>query len=126
VPGKLVPLVHRRKTQAPPPWVIWEALRDPLRSEDRPWFDARPGERPPVVLAETKPQTVVWSSIWTDRPELTIEFLIEPAGSGSCVTWTLLGPEGELDEAEIRQRRLCVGRCLLDINRRADSNRVAK
>ena len=28
VPGNLVPLVHRRKPQAPPPWVIWEALSE--------------------------------------------------------------------------------------------------
>ncbi|MCU1463545.1 MAG: hypothetical protein JWO37_3620 [Acidimicrobiales bacterium] len=85
--------------------MIWEALSDPFRCEDRPWFDVRPGEQRPVVLTATKPHAVVWGSIWTDRPQLTIEFLIEPAGSDSSVTWTLLGPEGELDEAEIRQRR---------------------
>lgn len=105
VPDKPVPLVHRRKTQAPPPWVIWEALPDPFRPDDRSWFDVGPGERHPVVLSETKPHTLVWSSIWTDRPQSTIEILIEPAGSGSSVTWTLVGPEGELDEAEIRLRR---------------------
>lgn len=102
-----MPLVHRRKAQAPPPWVIWEALCDPFRSKDRPWFEPGPGEQAPVVLSETKPHNVVWSSIWTDRPELGIEFLIdaEPGGSGSLVTWTLTGPEGGLDEAGIRACR---------------------
>ncbi len=38
-------------------------------------------------------------------PRTGIEFLIEPDGGGSIVTWTHMGPEGVLDEADIRQRR---------------------
>jgi hypothetical protein len=48
------------------PWVIWQALCDPFRSEDRQWLDVRPGEQPPTVLSETKPRSGVWSSIWRD------------------------------------------------------------
>lgn len=45
------------------------------------------------------------SSIWEDRPERWIRFDIEPDGEGSFVTWTLLGPEGALDEDEVKRRR---------------------
>lgn len=105
VETRLSPLARRRKGQAPPPWVVWEALNDPFGSEDRPWFHVRPGECPPTVLRQARPSTVVWGSIWSDQPSLVIEFDIEPDGSGSMVTWTLLGPEDLLEDEDIRQRR---------------------
>jgi len=101
----LIALAKRRKTQPPPPWIIWELLSDPFRSEDRPWFDRRDGEQPPRILSATKPQAITWSSIWSDHPELIIEFQIEPYGPGAAVTWILFGPEGSLDDEEIRHRR---------------------
>jgi hypothetical protein len=103
--GPLIALAQRRKTQPPPPWIIWELLSDPFQSEDRPWFDRRDGEQPPMILSATKPQAITRSSIWSDHAELIIEFQIEPCGPGAAVTWTLLGPEGCLDDLEIRQRR---------------------
>jgi hypothetical protein len=48
---------------------------------------------------------VVWSSIWEDQPHLRIEFEIEPGGSGSIVTWTLLGPEGQLEAEDLQRCR---------------------
>jgi hypothetical protein len=59
----------------------------------------------PTILAAERPRLVVWSSIWADRPELRVRFDLEPAGAGSSVTWTLLGPAGELDEADLDRRR---------------------
>ena len=67
-------LARRSKGQAPPPWVIWEALCDPWRSNDRRWFDLRTGEVSPRILENREPDLVVWSSIWEDRPELRIRF----------------------------------------------------
>jgi hypothetical protein len=98
-------LARRRKKQPPPPWVIWELLHDPYLPEDRPWLEIRAGEQAPTILAAWKPQAVTWSSIWSDHPELTVEFQIEPCGPGSDVTWTLCGPEGFLDDQDIRRRR---------------------
>jgi hypothetical protein len=105
VEGRLIALAQRRKTQSPPPWVIWESLADPFHSKDRPWFDLRDGEQSPTILSATKPDAVTWSSIWSGHPELTVEFQIEPCGPGSAVTWTLFGPEGWLDDEDIRGRR---------------------
>jgi len=69
-----VELSRRAKSQAPPPWVVWEALCDPWRDEGREWFVVRPGEVAPTILDQERPCLVVWSSIWTDRPELQIRF----------------------------------------------------
>ena len=57
------------------------------------------------MLSESKPNRVLWSSIWLDHPELTIEFAIEPDGVGSIVTWTLIGPAELLDADDIARRR---------------------
>jgi hypothetical protein len=100
----LTQLARRSKGQAPPPWVIWEALCDPWRSKDREWFDLRTGELAPRLLDSRKPDLVVWSSIWEDRPELRIRFEIATGGAGSAVTWALLGPE-LLSDDEIKRRR---------------------
>jgi hypothetical protein len=101
---ELTELARRSKTQAPPPWVVWEALRDPWRPDIREWFDTRPGEMTPAILHDQRPSLVVWSSIWPDQPQLQIRFDIEQSGAGSLVTWTLLGPEG-LGDADLQRFR---------------------
>lgn len=100
-----VELVRRRRSQAPPPWVVFESLVDPLSAKERSWFDVRPGERVPTILEQVRPNLVVWDSIWTDQPDLRVRFEIEPDGTGSTVTWTLLGREGQLDDQDVQRRR---------------------
>jgi hypothetical protein len=84
-------LARRQKSQAPPPWVVFEALCDPF-PEYRQWFDLQADEMVPTILEHDRPHRVVWSSIWVERPELRIEFEIDGGGSGCSVTWALLGP----------------------------------
>ena len=109
----VVELARRRKGQAPPPWVIYEVLRDPL-SGHRQWFNLQPGEVAPTILEDERPHRIVWSSIWTDRQDLRIEFTIEDdGGSGSMVTWTLLGTT-TLDPADIRLRRYRLNQLIND------------
>jgi hypothetical protein len=87
-----IELARRRKSQAPPPWVVCEALCDPF-PEYRQWFDLRADEVAPTILEhDRQPHRVVWSSIWVERPELRIEFEIDGGGSGCTVTWVLRGP----------------------------------
>jgi hypothetical protein len=105
VTENLVELARRRRGQSPPPRFVWRALNDPLSADPREWFDLRDGEVAPTVLERREPSTVVWTSIWTDHPELRIAFSIEPDGGGSAVTWVLLGPEGRLDADDVRRRR---------------------
>ena len=104
----LITLVSRRRGQDPPAWVLFEALVDPFNTDvGREWFNVRPGEQPPTILEQHRPGLVVWSSIWTDQPDLLIRFDIDGGeGAGCVVTWRLLGREGELvDEEDIRRRR---------------------
>jgi len=54
----LTELARRSKGQAPPPWVIWEALCDAWRSNGRDRFDVRTGELVPGVLESRRPDLV--------------------------------------------------------------------
>lgn len=101
----LVELARRRKGQAPPPSIVWESLRGPFPLDSGDWLHLGPGETAPVVLDQSEPRLVVWSSIWEDEPELRIEFSIEPDRGGSLVLWRLLGPEGQLNPEDLGRRR---------------------
>jgi hypothetical protein len=85
--------IHRAgsaaKSQAPPDWVVYEALCDPF-PKYRQWFDLQADEVAPTILEHDRPHRVVWTSIWAGRPELRIEFEIDGGASGCNVTWTLL------------------------------------
>ena len=104
--GDLVELVKRRKTHAPPPSIVWEALNDPSRStRSWSWFVPLDGEIVPTVISSSKPHSVVWGSIWQDRLELRIQFELEPDGPGSFVTWRLFGRSNEFDAEDLSRRR---------------------
>jgi hypothetical protein len=105
--AELVTLVSRRRAQDPPAWVVFESLVDPLNpNARRSWFDVRPGEVPPKILEQRRPDRVVWSSIWADHPDLVIEFDIDGGDRAGCiVTWRLLGRDAELDDQDVRDLR---------------------
>ena len=106
MPELMVELAHRRKSHAPPRQIVWEALVDPMKvSRGRVWFDLQPDEVAPTILSADTPREVHWSSIWTDEPDLRIEFGIEASNSGSVVTWRLFGLEGQLDPQDVKDRR---------------------
>jgi hypothetical protein len=104
--GELVELVQRGKAQDPPPWVVWEALRDPTQStRSWRWLVPRSGEVMPSVLSATRPGSVEWSSIWEDHRNLRIKFEIESRGAGSFVRWRLFGQPNQLDADDVARRR---------------------
>lgn len=96
----MIEVAHRRRGQAPPPWVVWEALTAP----ERPWLVLSGQETPPRVLAANRPERVVWSSLWPDRPDDHIAFTISADGSGSDLRWTLYVPEADQPTPEAIQR----------------------
>ncbi len=81
-----------------------DALVDPDRDPTRPWLKLAANEQPPKVLESVRPQLVVWSSIWMQRPDAVIRFdLVAGAdGDGTDLTWTLLVEEPEPHTALIR------------------------
>ena len=81
---------RRRRRQPAPPHVVQGALVEPDSDPARPWLTLLHDEvRPEVVAAE--PSTVIWSSIWTRRPDARIHFDLPPSSDGGTdLQWTLL------------------------------------
>jgi hypothetical protein len=98
----MIEVIAREKTQAPPPWVVWESLNDHRLPVGRPWLHLLDDEILPRVLRATRPDLVVWSSLWPARRDDQIRFDIRSDGlSGSRVRWTLLA-DGAPPEASVR------------------------
>ena len=53
------------------------------------------------MLEADLPATVVWSSLWNDRPSDVLRFDIRD----QYLTWTLLGEASEADEPRLTQLR---------------------
>ena len=78
---------RRQRNQPAPPHVTFEALTDLDCSGERPWLELLDDEERPRVLRASAPMTVVWSSIWTKRPDAVIEFDLpsDPEAAPTCV-----------------------------------------
>jgi hypothetical protein len=90
-----VEAISRKRNQPAPPHVLYEALTQPNRDPSRPWLLLQEGELTPAIVKTEEPNLVVWSSLWSERPEATIRFELprDDAGQGTDLRWTL-----ELDE----------------------------
>ena len=97
-------LASKERTQAPPAWVVWEALADPGQAGSA-WLDLDGEEVLPKVLEASRPTLVVWSSLWPDRPGDMVRFELRPKDGGCAVRWRLLTPDSAPSAEVIRQRR---------------------
>jgi hypothetical protein len=95
----MIEIGGRRRTQPAPPAVIFEALTQPDRDPARPWLLLLDDEQPPLVLEAVRPSLVLWSSLWTKRPDAFLRFDIAAAGAGSALSWTLSVTEPAPDDA---------------------------
>ena len=97
----------RKRNQPAPPHIIFEALAQPSRDPQRPWVMLLDDEVAPKVLTTRHPDTVVWSSLWTKRPDAVIRFdlPLDEAGYGTDMQWTLEVDEPVPDEALIGHMR---------------------
>jgi len=68
----------RKRNQPAPPHVVFEALTEPDRDPQRPWLSLLDDEQAPHVVASHKPDMVVWSSLFTKRPDAVIRFDLPP------------------------------------------------
>ncbi|TQC46468.1 hypothetical protein EEB14_25975 [Rhodococcus sp. WS4] len=88
----------RARTQPAPPHIIFEALTYPHRDPTRPWLILLDDEIEPTVIETRSPDLVVWSSIWTTRPDARLRFDLPGDGrAGTDLRWTLLVDEPEPD-----------------------------
>jgi hypothetical protein len=97
-------LGDRRKPQPAPPKYVYEALTQPHRDPLRPWLRLLDDEMEPKVIEVQEPGLVVWSSLWTKRPQATIRFEIEPDGAGTSLRW-ILADESEPDPPLVGRMR---------------------
>jgi len=95
----------RRRTQAPPPHVVLAALVHPDRDPGRPWLHLLDGERRPVVVGAGSPRTVLWTSLWDERPDARVRFDAQPRDGGTDLRWTLLVHPPAPDAATTRRLR---------------------
>ena len=65
----------------------------------RPWLHLLQDEMPPHVIDSDRPALVIWSSIWTKRPDAVIRFDLPPGGGGTDLRWTLSIQDPIPDEA---------------------------
>jgi len=71
--------------------VLFEALTTPNRDPARPWLLLLADEQPPQVLDAEDPGLVVWSSLWSKRPDARVRFdVASDGGAGTRLRWTLL------------------------------------
>jgi hypothetical protein len=95
----MIEIGRRRRALPAPPHVVFEALIQPDRDPARPWLRLLDDEVEPNVIRSAQPDLVVWSSLWTKRPDATIRFDLPPGGQGTDLCWTLTVAEPAPDDA---------------------------
>lgn len=99
----------RRRTQSPPPHVVFDDLAHPGRPTHRPWLHLLADEVAPRVLVSEHASVVVWSSIWPARADAQVRFELTSAGSGTDLRFTLLLDPPLPDDDAIRTMRKRLG-----------------
>ena len=99
----------RRRTQTPPPHVVFDDLANSGRPTHRPWLHLLADEVAPQVLLSEHASVVVWSSIWPARPDAQVRFELSSAGSGTDLRFTLLLNPPVPDDVQIRTMRRRLG-----------------
>ncbi|MGV9746147.1 hypothetical protein ACWDTG_14670 [Rhodococcus zopfii] len=98
-------IASRRRSQPPPPHVVYEAITEPDRDPTRPWLILRDDERRPVVLDAVEPNLVVWSSLWPWRPDARIRFELSGGGGGTSLHWSLFVDDPVPDDEVVLRMR---------------------
>ena len=94
-------IATRAKSQAPPAWVVWEALSN----RDEEWLSLAEDEVRPTVVEADRPRTLVWSSLWQTRPKDLIRFELSDHGAGCLLRWRLLTPDSPPTDDDVRRLR---------------------
>jgi hypothetical protein len=77
------------------------------RTGVRAWVRLYPGEVAPCLVSGDRPITLVWSSLWPDRPDDLVEFTLRPHGMGTRVEVVMTGAEEpQPEQASYFRRRL--------------------
>jgi hypothetical protein len=97
---------YRKRSQPPPPRVVFEALTEPDHDPARPWLFLLADEQPPEILEAVEPSLVVWSSLWTTRPDARVRFDLAPDDAGgTMLAWTLQLADPMPDDSKLGHLR---------------------
>jgi hypothetical protein len=90
----------RQRNQPAPPHAVFEALTEPNRDPQRKWLVLLDDETDPAVVESREPDCVVWSSLWTKRPDARLRFDLpsDSTGHGTDLCWTLMVEEPMPDD----------------------------
>lgn len=119
-------IASKQRNQPASPAAVFDDLMTPDRQPSRPWLNLLDDEVAQTVLASDQPTFVVWSSLWTRRPDAQVRFDLVPGRGGTDLRWALLieppGPDDRLGRA-LRRRPHAAGRMIVghDVHRRMDS-----
>jgi hypothetical protein len=93
----------RTKRLPAPPHVVWEDLVARTSVGVRAWLVLREGEVMPEVVTSSRPDRVVWSSLWPERPGDLLEMTLASQGHETALRFSLLA-DGEPPEDDLRHR----------------------
>lgn len=99
----------RKRNQPAPCWAVFEDLCDPHRQPVRPWLELLDDEVEPEIVDAVRPHYVVWSSLWTKRPDAWVRFDLASAQGGTDLRWTLFVSDPLPDESTINHMRHRIG-----------------
>lgn len=98
----------RLNSLSPPVWVVFDDLANPLQHNGRPWLTLLDDETVPDILVADRPSLVVWSSIWTSRPDARIRFDLD-GSMDATVRWTLMVEPPVPDDGQLRHMGKRIG-----------------
>lgn len=109
----MIEIGRRRRKQPAPRHIVFDELADPLRLSPRQWLHLLDDEVPPIVVEASKPDVIVWSSLWVKRPDALVRFeLSSDGGSGTALCWSLSVEEPVPADALIGHLRYRVNRII--------------
>ena len=88
-------VIGERARQLPAPQhVVWDDLVHPRTGGPRSWLLLLDDEVEPRILAADRPDRVVWSSLWPNRPDDEVHLSLALAGGGTLLRFRLQTPDG--------------------------------
>lgn len=92
----------RRSQRLPaPPSAVWDSLANPQNPRARPWLNLVRDEVPPTVLESSRPERVVWSSLWPGRPRDLIVLELSDARGETRLEFSVSTPDDLPDQSTI-------------------------
>ncbi|WP_353109849.1 hypothetical protein [Gordonia sp. (in: high G+C Gram-positive bacteria)] len=95
------PVATKRRRQPALPSAVFGDLTSPNRQPARRWLTLFDDEVEPTVIEVERPLRVVWSSLWTRRPDLQVAFDLIDVDGETDLRWTLFA-QSPVPDSQLR------------------------